>query len=383
MALSMKRIRARLFWRRLHVYIALTVGFMFAFSGLTGSALVFYKALDEAFNPELFRISSEGAAAPLRSAVQSAQRVVPASATLTRLYLPQHAQAPLQLRYSDEQNGERHLLDVMVDPISAEVLGQREWGGYLMSFIYKLHYTLWLGETGKSTIGILGLLLLCSLLSGLYLWWPRGKKRQRAFVVQRGKSLLFDLHRVVGAYVAIGLLVIAISGVYMIFPKQANGLISYFSMVESPAPGRIETGETMLDLDQIYDIAQRHFPHAALQHILLPAQPEQAYRIIMRQPGEARKTSGATQLWISPYSGDILAQQQPQVMSLGQRLTHWMYPLHNGEALGMTGRLVVFGCGLSLFGLYISGVWLWLRKRRPNHASPRPAPRQMRRRPVG
>lgn len=42
----------------------------------------------------------------------------------------------------------------------------------------------------------------------------------------------------------------------------------------------------------------------------------------------------------------------------------WQFPLHNGEAFGLPGRLVVFVSGLVPCGLYVTGILIWARKRR-------------------
>ncbi|MDZ4151263.1 PepSY-associated TM helix domain-containing protein [Methylicorpusculum sp.] len=44
--------------------------------------------------------------------------------------------------------------------------------------------------------------------------------------------------------------------------------------------------------------------------------------------------------------------------------THWQWPLHSGQAFGMTGRLLVFSTGLACPVLFVTGVIRWLQKRR-------------------
>ncbi|MCI5108011.1 MAG: PepSY domain-containing protein, partial [Pseudomonadales bacterium] len=40
----------------------------------------------------------------------------------------------------------------------------------------------------------------------------------------------------------------------------------------------------------------------------------------------------------------------------------WMFPLHNGDALGLPGRLLVFFSGLLMAGLFATGVYMWVKK---------------------
>ena len=239
------------------------------------------------------------------------------------------------------------------------------------SFIYKLHYTLLLGDEGKTIIGILGLVMFLILFSGIYLWWPKWSTFFQAMRFKRngnGFRFVYDLHKTVGIYAAAVFMTLAFSGIYMIFPHYVKPIVAVVSPLTNAVPDKlsIDTGAGIesLSIDEISTIARDFFPQATLQRIFFPATPKDAYRIIMRQPGEVHKGSGATHVWISPYDGNVLFIQQPQTMSGGDTLITWMFPLHNGEAFGMAGRIVVFFTGFALVGLYVTGLMMWWRKRK-------------------
>lgn len=366
-----RRSSARRLWCKVHLYIALMVGFMFAFSGLTGSALVFYQDIDETLNPAVLTVASGSDYVPLTEIVAAAQTIMPSEATLTRLYFPRHSQAAMKLRFSLPKEGKEVNLDVMVNPFTAAVLGQRQYGSYLMSFIYKLHYTLALDDVGKTFMGMMGLLLFCSLMSGIYLWWPKPSTFFQALTFKRSTNrarFIFDLHKTFGIYAAAVFMVLAVSGIYMIFPHYVKPLVSWVSPLSNIVPPKLsidtDVGIERVSVDEISMTASELFPQATLQRIYFPVTPEDAYRVIMRQPGEVRKTSGATQVWISPYDGRVLSVQQPQSMSGGDTFITWMFPLHNGQAFGLSGRIVVFIAGFVLVGLYVTGLMMWWRKRK-------------------
>ncbi|PHS70304.1 MAG: peptidase M4 [Methylophaga sp.] len=357
-------------WRKIHLYLGLLAGVMFAFSGLSGSALVFYQDIDEYLNPALLTVEPDRDYVPLTEIIATAQKVVSADAKLARLYLPRHSRAAMKVRFTAPENSKDVLLDVIVNPFTAEVLGQRRWGGYLMSFIYKLHYTLVLGEVGKTIVGVIGLLLMCLLLSGLYLWWPGFSKLFQALRFKRSTNrlrFLYDLHKTIGIYAAAVLIVIVFSGIYMIFPHYVKPLIG----VVLPFTETIPTGFSMdegngkkrINIDEVGRIASDLFPQAKLQRIYFPVSVDGVYHIIMRHLGEIRKTRGSTQLWINPYDGKVLAVQKPQAMRGGDVFIAWMFPLHNGEAFGLSGRIIVFVMGFIPIILYVTGLIVWWRKR--------------------
>ncbi len=50
---------------------------------------------------------------------------------------------------------------------------EREWGRTFVSFVYKLHQSLFLDSAGETLLGLIGIGLLTSIVTGVWLWWPR------------------------------------------------------------------------------------------------------------------------------------------------------------------------------------------------------------------
>jgi uncharacterized iron-regulated membrane protein len=48
----------------------------------------------------------------------------------------------------------------------------------------------------------------------------------------------------------------------------------------------------------------------------------------------------------------------------GEIFTHWQWPLHSGQAFGMTGRVLIFITGLICPILFATGIIRWLQKRK-------------------
>ena len=67
----------------------------------------------------------------------------------------------------------------MLDPVTLEVKGERNWGEFgisaslLIPSLYHLHRYVLLGETGKTVIAVSGIMLGLMSLIGLFLWLPR------------------------------------------------------------------------------------------------------------------------------------------------------------------------------------------------------------------
>jgi uncharacterized iron-regulated membrane protein len=81
-------------------------------------------------------------------------------------------------------------------------------------------------------------------------------------------------------------------------------------------------------------------------------------------PEELWNEYGASAVYLDQYSGAVLDVWDSRELSAGSTLLEWMFPLHNGDALGLIGRLVVFIAGLLPAILFGTGVYMWLKKRR-------------------
>jgi uncharacterized iron-regulated membrane protein len=84
----------------------------------------------------------------------------------------------------ERRDGSDAPIEVAVDPYTAQVLGHRGAEDHLISNIYSLHYRLLLDQgIGMTLVGILGLAMILSSVTGLKLWWPRW--RQLKFGIDR------------------------------------------------------------------------------------------------------------------------------------------------------------------------------------------------------
>jgi uncharacterized iron-regulated membrane protein len=188
--------------------------------------------------------------------------------------------------------------------------------------------------------------------------------------IERGASACrphFDLHKTVGLYGALVLLAIAFSGIAMIFPDYLRPLIAAFSPVTRlppPVASRPAGDAAPLSVDRAVVVAHRLFPAAEVKFVALPDGPTGVYRVTLRQDDDVRRSGGTTSVWIDQYRGDVLYAVDARRRSAGDAFFAWQFPLHNGEAFGLPGRLVVCLAGMAPLTLYVTGLLLWRRKRR-------------------
>jgi uncharacterized iron-regulated membrane protein len=373
---AVKKITFRKVLLKLHLYISLWLGAFLVLAGLTGSLLVYDHALDKWLNSELMVIEPVGEQSrSFADLIAVANQASPIKTAPAHLQMPSSADEALIVRYQvpaeDGHKGHNHHFhEVMVNQYTGQVIGDRDRFDSLMSTILKLHFNLLSGDTGKLIMGITALLTVVLTITGIYLWWPKLSKIKQAFVIKRNASFTrfnFDLHKTVGIYTALVMFAVSLSGVYFNLPQIFRPTVNYFSPLEGMAPPvKSETNNGVaISPEMVINIAQLAMPNLQVQRVFFPSNSEAAYQISGRQSDELR-SKGSTMIWIDQYSGKVLKTRDPHQFNAGNAFINLQLPLHNGEILGQTGRVLVLIVGFAPLLLMITGVIHWLKKRNSN-----------------
>lgn len=103
---------------------------------------------------------------------------------------------------------------VVVDPYTAEVTETFPWREGWYDFASDIHGSLLIGNTGDVLIEIAASLGIILVVTGVYLWWPRGDARVQLVpdMAAKGRGWWKSMHQVTGVYAALLLVVFLISG---------------------------------------------------------------------------------------------------------------------------------------------------------------------------
>jgi uncharacterized iron-regulated membrane protein len=373
----MVRGRLRTWFRRLHLAAALVFGCVFGLSGLTGCALAWMHELDVALNPALFRAAASGPLAP--AAIERiAGRLAndPAYGRPSQLTLPERGGEVAVAWYRLPARRGPFTLErsrqVMVDPASLAVTGERVWGEtglsrpLLMPTLFHLHRYLLAGAVGKTVIAVSGLALLFMSAVGLVLWWPKATVaawRQAVTVAHRGSwpRFHYSFHRAAGAVAAQVLAVLGFSGCLFNQPQWITPIVASVAAVSSQdKPQRGAAGN--VGVARAAQAAADRFPAARVSRVSLPAQPGLPYEIRLRQPGEVRQGDGNTRVTVDAATGRVLRVRDPLHAPAGDAFIDWQFPLHTGEAFGTAGRIVISVAGLAPLAFLVTGLAVWRRR---------------------
>lgn len=371
----------RKLWLKVHLYLGLVAGAVFVLIGLTGSLLAFEFPLDEELNSKLMTVSANEqrkSSLPLDDILTAGLKVLPPGGKISTIGFPRHSGLAYELWFEQPSPNANHSENhqVFINPYTGKVNGQRlkvdferGWRGPFMDVVLRLHYSLAVGAAGMTTIGFIGLALLFSVLTGLILWWPSSGKFRKALTIKRNASserFNFDLHKTFGFYSSVILLFMLASGVYLIFPEYGGRLVGMFSPVAEPYPiyrSVVPTGDkTPISLAEVKAITDARFPDGEYRWIGFPVNERGVYVVGKRGDDEVNRKFPFRRLWIDQYSGKIIHERTHHSRTAGDIFVEWLYPLHTGEALGITGQFIILIIGLIPFVLYLTGVIRWLHK---------------------
>lgn len=177
---------------------------------------------------------------------------------------------------------------------------------------------------------------------------------------------LFDIHRVVGAVLGLLIAVSVATGAYMAW-RPLGEFVSVLAGQKLPKPPKVVTvvadKSATLSLDEMAAQAQAQFPDAAIGFIQLPAEANRALRVRLKLRDDPHP-NGLTSVWLHPQTGAVLAINRWNELDAGARAVSIVYPLHTGELGGIALEAATFASGLGLAVLGLSGIWLWLRRRK-------------------
>jgi uncharacterized iron-regulated membrane protein len=346
---------------------------------LTGSTLVFYQEIDEWLNPELLTVGPPSERAPYRTPDEifaAAMAAAPAGAELTFANYPRTRETAYTVTFSHERGDGRDVWDVLVDPYTAQVKGTRlirsseQWfSRVFVYFVFDLHINLLIPSNyGASIVGIVAILAILSITAGLVLWWPPPNKWRRAFGLRwrsSGQRLTYDLHQVFGIYPWLILLALLVSGIYFNLPGTFMAAVRTFSpeTTDGYALSSAKTSGKAVTVGEAMAIADAYSPGGQTFWIYPAGDETGAYRIYKKGLTSINPVFHVRTHVIDQYSGKVLHTEDIATGTAGDAFIAWQWPLHSGQAFGMTGRILVLLTGLACVGLFVTGVLRWLHKR--------------------
>ncbi len=359
--------RTRTVWLIGHRWIGLLLGLLIGLIGLSGSIIVFEQTLDTALNPGLHRVDPGEELLPFADLAAVATAAHPDK---NLLFLLREDDNPETSAYAmmAPRGGAR--TQVFLNPYTGQVLGSRPEQTWLVA-VHLFHGELLAGPVGEAVVGGIALILVFSLIGGLVLWWPSIGGWKRALTVKAGSNtprLLRDLHNVFGAYGFIVLFICSLTALPLIWPEPTKAVLSVMlgdpPMAQRPRTSTPSEDGSRITLGEATEVGRATVPGQWVNLALQAFGPRGFYMIRLLPPGQTSMATSTT-VFVDQYSGAVLDRSVPTRQHIVDALaSDFSGTIHNGSILGLPGRWLVFIAGFAFPVLFITGFWLWARRKR-------------------
>lgn len=355
---------------QLHRWLGLVGGLLLCIAGLTGSILVFWHEIDRFVLVQRFgQVIPNGAQVPIVKIVETAKAAYAVKGfKLESIELPRAANQPFMAWFHTPTATEQHL-QVLLNPYTGQIMGDRIWETSWVGWIYDLHYKLLAGDPGLLIMGIVALLTLILSITGIVLW-PGWRKLVAGFKIKwnaHPKRLNFDIHKVSGIIAAIFLAFIGFTGFVWNVPQTnietAIYAATFTAKPKEPASKPIP-GKSQLTLAEVLQRADAIMPNAKTEFISIPDKPDGVFQIGKRQPQETGQW-GNTRIALDAYTGEVVQLTDGLKPSRAESILNQFGPLHFGTFWGVTSKALYVLVGLAPTLLMVTGVIMWMYRHRP------------------
>ena len=342
---------------QVHRWVGLIAGVYVVVIAVTGAALVFRIDLQRALHPHLFTPAGEGTLAEPVTIMESVARQYP-DHRLSGVDAPTTSR-PTYLAYVTSPAGFK---TVLIDPVTAKVLGELPDRSAVRT-LQDLHYDLLAGRTGRIVNGVGAAAILALGLTGICIWWPGRAAWSRAFRIdttRRGDRFWWEIHRAVGIWSVLLILMWALTGLYFAFPRQSRALIGSMvavSATRSPMSAPAGPGTNELSWQAMIDRARAAHPQGHVARVVLPFGDRGAFLVMFAAASPTPAYSALDSVYLDRYTGELLPYDEARTS--GDVVVGSIATLHVGGFGGTPIRTIWFVFGLMPAVLFATGLTVW------------------------
>lgn len=371
---------------QIHSIAGLALSLVLAVIALTGAIMSFEDDIQAGLNAGLTHIAARETVRLSPDALIARLQASGNAGAVSALTTAHDPTATVRLRFARAGDGAR-AASVYVDPYDGHVLGEPA-GETFFATVRRLHRWLLVpgdgNGYGRQITGIAAIGLLVMLLSGLVLRWPARATSLRMWLKPglglRGRGLHRSLHAVVGTWVLPVYVVMTLTGLWYSFDwykSTAVWLLAPPSTVASARPAKAprtaraaEPDVSRADAPPGLDRAWTSFVQAqggafAVAQLTVPVGTSTVVRI--RSWPDDTGDGVRDEFRIDAVTGAVLSSERYADKSSGERILARVLDIHRGSILGWPGRLLFMLAALAMPLFIVTGLLLYLSRRRHLH----------------
>lgn len=251
------------------------------------------------------------------------------------------------------------------DTRDGKFLGAYPFDEGVMTVIYRLHVDIFAGIPGTLFLGLMGLLLLASIVSGVVLYAPYMRKLPFGTVRRERSNRLtwLDLHNLLGITTLVWLTVVGGTGV---INTLASPLFRYWQqtdLAEMMAPHAAPTDADPGSPERAMNALREGAPDLELSFMAFPGNPfaGPAHYVAYMQGDTPWTSRMLVPLLVDARTGEVIGRRgRPWYMTVLLA----SQPLHFGDYGGMPLKVVWALLDVLSIIVLISGLYLWIARRR-------------------
>jgi uncharacterized iron-regulated membrane protein len=368
----------KLLWA-VHSWTGLYVGLVVAILSVSGSAVVFQDDIDALLNPSLLRVTSSAGRASITAVTDSILERYGHRYALNAIRFPSSDHGVLQVDMVSTGGGSLEIRQVLADPYTGALIGDREYTKTLAYYLRHLHVRGFQARYGRQFVGFFGLALLVSSITGLAIY-GNFMRSMRFGTIRWGQGLRVvsaDWHKVVGISALAFNLVIAVTGAWLGWSAEALRLAgtqpdgSLLPMLARA--GRIVTpsddAAIRVDVDTVLAVARRARPGFEPRSLNMTRDGRRQV-VMFGAPRSDLYAASTNKVLVDKQTLAVTAAFDISEAGAGSKLYYLMEPLHFGT-FGGTALKIAYGVfGITAGVLSITGFLVYWKRREGKDSPP-------------
>lgn len=348
-----KKTALRATWLTVHKWLGIILALLIVPLSLSGSALVWHDWLDDSSNPKRHIAGNGDADLPPSVYLQAVRSKLDANVAISSLRF-RDGRSTIAFAGS---NSESSRTNVWIDPANGEVLDVAAEDAGLSRQFHGFHANMYVPRVGGLVVGGLGVAMLISSLTGLWLWWPTAGSMLRGLRWGRANDSFTNLHHQVGFWICLPLGMLSFTGIWIVFSP-------FFAVLSADAERDRAKNvarwlakpivTTSISVDAVRAVALANTP-GKLVSIVWPTDFEANWRVKVEQSGKV------TEMIVVDATGE---SKRVEDIDHGRGgINRLMERLHNGSGMGLPWQIAIFIGGIMPLVLGITGLVMWWRSR--------------------
>ena len=367
---SVKKIQT---WFQIHKWTSLICTAFLLMLCITGLPLIFHEEIEALEGkPHLAKQVPAGTAkAPLDKLAENALEKYPEK-VIRYIYWDEHEPNTTAFSFSDSIDAPPdNFTTAIMDDHTAEVLETPNYQEGFMYIMLQLHIDMFMGIGGKLFLGLMGLVFIAAIVSGMMLYGPIMKRFDFGMVrTERSTRLKWlDLHNLLGVVTIVWGVVVGFTGVINTASEIVLGLWQVGQLSEMTAPyknAKPLVGK-LSSLDQAIALTKKAAPGMEPSLIAYPGTPftsQHHYAVFVK--GNTPLTKRIIKPALIDAQKGVLTDMRDMPWYVNALFIS--QPLHFGDYGGLPLKIVWALFDIATIVILGSGLYLWFARNKATRA---------------